>query len=450
MLRTFFVVSIAAAALLACGPKPRPMTDAGEELDAGMELDAGRQRGDDPPNGWQVAVELPMGAAAPASAHLGPHVASAGDQFGQPLIAALYEDPNGDGTFDDNRVVFTRWDGAARAFTMLKTIEVVGGGSSDVDRPSRNISIARDAATGRIAIAYIKAQDNTVRLAVSDDEGANFSLSTVSDVPRAALMSNPSLAMAGGNAHLAWLQGSDLMYRKRLAGAATWTDVPAGPIVAGGRSISLALDADGNAGIAFFVSTGLGTADLAYWRTSASAMVAVSGNMIDLSVSRDREPSVSLTFVGNVPHVAYHLRAVAPLAMNDNTAELFYAKADAPEASTWSVIPIPRNGNATTFHTTRWYQALTIDATGRVNVAANFGASGAQSNCGGPKLSRATDGMSFQTCAPAGFPTQFAGEWISMWPHRAGKQTIVFAYDTPTGSRSNPNLKPGIAMWREP
>jgi hypothetical protein len=44
-------------------------------------------------------------------------VTSIGDQFGQPLIAALYEDPNGDLNYDDNRVIFTRWDGVAKAFT---------------------------------------------------------------------------------------------------------------------------------------------------------------------------------------------------------------------------------------------------------------------------------------------------------------------------------------------
>lgn len=443
------VLSIIAASLLAC-PRPRPMFDGGEEMDAGMEVDAGRPRGDDPTNGWQTAVELPMFATAAATTHLGVQLASAGDQFGQPLIAGVFEDPNGDGLYDDNRVVFTRWDGVARAFTMLKTVEVIGGGAADDTRPSRQVSIARDATTGRIAIAYIKPQDNTVRIAVSDDEAANFSLSTVSDVPRAALMSNPSLALAGGNAHLAWIQGSELMYRKRLGAATTWTDVPAGAIVVNGNSVSLALDADGNAGIAFLVNAGLNMADLAYWHPPAQAAVAVSGNMIDLSIARERAPSVSLTFVGNVPHVAYHLRTVEPLAMNDNTTELSYAKADSAAAATWTVIPIPRNGSATTFHTTRWYQSIFIEPTGRVNIAANFGANGAQSNCGGPKLSRAADGMNFMTCAPVGYPTQFAGEWISMWSHRPGKLTIIFAYDAPTGSRSNAMLKPGIAMWREP
>jgi hypothetical protein len=440
----FVAVAALSCVVFACG-RPRPMGDGGTiEDDAGIpEVDAGWVRGDDPTNGWQVVAELPT--AAGASEKLGVSVASAPDQFGQPLIAALSEDPNGDSNYDDNRVVFTRWNGSARAFLPLATIETVGGGAAQ--NPNRQISIVRDAMTNRIGIAYIKPQDNTVRLAISDDDGANFSLSTVSDVPRAALMSNPSLAMANGVAHLAWIQGSDLMYRSRM-GAGAWVDgSPGSGIVVGGESVSLALDSTGAAGVAFFVNSALNTADLAFWRPGALPLTVASANGLDLTTPDTRRPSVSLTFEGTTPHVAFHLRNVEPSAMTDQTPELFYAKATNPAGSTWNApVAIPRNGSATTFHRTAWYQAITLDSTGRVNIAANFQGNGAQSNCGGPKLSRATDGMTFTTCSPASSQLQIGGAWISMWPHRPGKQTIVFHYD----NRANPNLKPGIVMWREP
>lgn len=437
------VVAALSCVVFACG-RPRPMGDGGTiEEDAGLpEVDAGWVRGDDPANGWQVVAELP--STAGLSAKLGVSVASAPDQYGQPLVAALYEDPNGDLNYDDNRVVFTRWNGSARAFLPLATIETIGGGA--FQNPNRQISIARDAMTNRIGIAYIKPQDNTVRLAISDDDGANFSLSTVSDVPRAALMSNPSLAMVGGTAHLAWIQGSDLMYRSRV-GAGAWIDAsPGAAVVVSGQSVSLAVDSAGNVGVAFFVNAGLNTADLAFWRPGSAHVIVASANMLDLSTPDTRAPSVSLTFDGTTPHVAYHLRNVEPAAMTDQTPELFYGKSSDAAGTSWTTVAIPRNGSATTFHRTAWYQAITLDSTGRVNVAANFQGNGAQSNCGGPKLSRATDGMTFVTCAPAGSPIQIGGAWISMWPHRLGKQTIVFHYD----SRANPNLKPGIVMWREP
>ena len=152
---------------------------------------------------------------------------------------------------------------------------------------------------------------------------------------------------------------------------------------------------------------------------------------------------MALTFVGTTPHLAFHLqKAVA----NDAT-QLWYAKAS-DSGSTWETpIAIPRNSSSTTeFHSTQWYEAISIQATGRVSVAAPWSSIGTQVNCNGPKLARSTDGLSFTTCSPMGSPVQRAGDWISMWSHRAGKETIVFSYD----NRANPTLKAGIALWREP
>lgn len=439
MSRIVFAASLSIC-LLACGPRT-PKFDGGVEEDAGMmEVDAGRQRGDDPATGWQVAVPLPTGAAA--SARLGPSVTSVGDQFGQPLIAMLFEDPNGDLNYDDNRVVFTRWDGVTKAFSALQTIEVVGGAVST--HPDRQISIARDAVTGRIGIAYTKGQGNVIRLAVSDDEGANFSLSTVSD-GTAALVSNPALALKDGVAHVAWLQGSSIEYRKRV-GTGAFTPTSPGSIVTGGKPVALALDSAGNPGVAFFLFAGTASAELAFWRPGAPPNVVASADGLDLD-NIDRYPSVSLAFVGTTPHLAYHLRKVAPLPMADDTTELWYAKATDATGATWSTpVAIPRNGSATAFHSTRYYQALTIDDSGRVNLAANFAAQGAMTACGGPKLARSTDGAAFTTCSPMGSPMQQGGSWLTMWPHRAGKQTLIFAYET----RNNPSIGAGVVMWREP
>lgn len=438
------LVATLSLGLLACGPRT-PKFDAGVEEDAGtMEVDAGRQRGDDPPTGWQVIAPLPAGAAT--STRLGPSVASAPDQFAQPLVAALSEDPNGDLNYDDNKVVFTRWDGTAKAFTALQTVEVVGGGASQ--HPDRQISIARDAMTGRIGIAYVKSQDNVIRLAVSDDEGANFSLSTVSD-GTAALVSNPSLALRNGEAHVTWLQGSDVQYRKRV-GTGAFTPTSPGAIVTGGKPIALALDGAGNPGVAFFSFVAPDSAELAFWRPgSAPTVVATADGLGDLG-NQDRAPSVSLTFAGTTPHLAYHLRKVAPTP-GDMDTELWYAKATDAAGTTWSTpVAIPRNGGLSggvmQYHSTRYYQALTLDESGRVNIAANFAALGAQTACGGPKLARSTDGTSFMTCSPQGSPMQQGGSWISMWPYKTGKQTLIFAYET----RNNPSIGAGIVMWREP
>lgn len=435
------LLSLCALTTLACGAKPRPIPDGGLEEDAGVEeVDAGRPRGTDPASGWQTAVELPAGAAP--GTRLGVSLATAPDQFNQPLIAALHDDPNGDGNRDDTRVVFTRWSGADSRFEALRTVEVVGPVS--VEHPARQVSIARDPVTGRIGIAYIKGETNSVRFAWSDDEGANFSLTTASEEPSAALKSNPSLALRDGTVHLAWVQGSDVRYRKR-AGQGAFADEALAAVPAGQLPVSLALDAQGRPAVAFFSQVSATEFDLAFWRVGQASVIVVTGDRIDLTPAA-RRPSVSLLFEGTTPHLAYHRRTLEPLATADDTPELFYVHA-LDEGATWAApVAIPRNGTMTNFHSTRWYQALALDASGRVSVAANFAFSGGQTQCGGPKLARSPDGTQFTTCAPAGSPVQLAGEWISMWPHAPGKQSIFFFYD----QRANPNLKPGIAMWREP
>jgi hypothetical protein len=429
------VVSVLLSSLLfACGPRPKPPpVDAGMEEDAGTEVDAGRPRGDDLPNGWQMALELPMGAAP--STKLGVSVAAIPDQFGYPTIAAQYEDPNGDLNYDDNRVIYTRWDGVAKAFEPAKTIEVVGGAA--FVHPNRQISIAREPVTGRIAIAYIKPQDNSVRVAFSDDEGANFSLTTVAT--GTGTVSNPSLGLVGDTIHVAFDDGGNLAYRKRV-GSGAWTDELTGSVLVTGP-ISLAVDSAGNVGIAFMISTGM-SADLGFWRPgNATPAVIATADNLDLTVA-GREPSVTLTFVGTTPNVAYHLRKLP----DADATELWYLKST-DSGSTWGTpIAIPRNSSGTEVHSTRYYQALAVDPSGRVSVAAPWSATGTQTNCNGPKLSRAADGMNFMTCSPAGSPIQRGGDWINLWTHKAAKQTLVFHYD----SRSNPSIKAGIVVWREP
>jgi hypothetical protein len=431
------------ALVMACGPRHQTF-DAGPD-DSGVDagVDAGRVRGDDPPTGWTVAIPVP--ADAGTLTHFGVSVSSVGDQFGQPLIAGLIDDPNGDGDRSDTRLIFTRWDGTAKAFSPSQLIEVVG--AIDVSAPTRQVSIARDDVTGRIGIAYVKS-DQSIRLAFSDDEGANFSLVTVTST--AAPYSNPSLALHDGVTHLAYLKGTVLTY---ATGASSLVEHPVEGTMLGlaGQPVSLALDSAYQPGIAAFQVRGPGAAAaVAFWRPGSMPTAIADSNGLDVSPSLLR-PSVALTFAGTTPHVAYHLRRT-PETNTDSDPELFYAVATDGTGTSWKTpVAIPRNDTGLgAVHSTRWYEAITVDATGNIAIGANFYLHGGVTLCGGPKLARSSDGLTFQTCAPNPTPVQFAGEWLTMWHHQPGKLTMVFAYDLPNGSRSNPLIKPGFVMWREP
>lgn len=446
----FRIVAIVPLVLgvLSCGPKIKVNPDAGEpEEDAGVVVDAGRPRGDDPPKGWSVALALPAGAAA--TTILGAHVSSTGDQFGQPLIAALYEDPNGDATYDDSRVIFSRWDGQAKAFTEPTTVEVVGGTATVGAIPNRDLSISRDPDTGRIAIAYIKPQDGSVRLAVSDDDGVNFSLSTVSS---GNAPSNATVIVSGGKTWVAWIEAGTVQLRTRSGDDAfTPSTAPGAHVTLG--TVSLQLDAAGHAGVAWVNSEATGTApsSIAFWRPGSSTATTVDTTpLTDFSKPTFR-PSVSLAFDGEVPVVAYHLRKEPEAAQPDPTIELWFARATDASGSSWGApVAIPRNSTGSVSNTTAWFQAIDVQAS-RVVIAADWAANGATSACRGPKLAVSTDdGATFQTCSPGGqtmaSPVTLGGNWISLWPYSPTKETIVFAYD----SRANPLLGPGVVMWREP
>jgi hypothetical protein len=424
-----------------CGPRPRPVVDAGVE-DAGLDagVDAGRPRGDDPATGWSTALVLPLDAGL--GTRFGASVASAGDQYGQPLIAALVVDPNDDGNTSDSRVFFSRWNGVAKAFEAPQIVEVVGAVANE--HPHRQVSVARDPDTGRLGLAYVKADGNQVRFAFSDDEGANFSLTTASDVT-AAQLTNPSLALKAGVAHLAYTQGSRLLYRSRT-GTGAWLE-QLGSSTALNGPVSLALDSAGLPAVAFFQTVGTNAAQLVFWRPGAPPSIIATSDPVDVTVD-DRRPSVSLTFSGQIPHVAYHLRQVAPLPMNDDTAQLFYSAASDASGSSWKTpVAVPRTRTTTgSYHSTLWYQALAVDSTGQVTLAADFARTGGSAQCQGPKLSHSVDGAAFDTCAPPSTPAQFAGDWVTLWPYKPGKHTLIFHYD----QRGNPALKPGIVMWREP
>jgi hypothetical protein len=439
-----------ACSLLACGPRPRP--DGGtQEDDGGTDggaADAGREKGNDPSSGYSLAIPISAGAAP--AARFGISASGALDQFSQPMVAAITVDPNGDGVFQDNVLVFTRWNGVTRAFEPLKTIEVVG--EIDVAHPNRQVSLARDAETGQLAIAYVKS-DGNIRLAVSNDEGANWSLQTATAASSLGhTLSNPVLALKGGKTWLAYFDAAargangGVVVRNRTAGAA-FTDQtvpllaandgnPAGPH-------GMALDSAGNPGFAYFNVNALdATVALAFWRPGSATPTRIADSALTANdAGTPRQPSVSLTFSGDLPRVAYHLATPTP------DTQLWFAAASDAAGVAWSApVAIPRNGSPGLLEGTQWYQAISVDGP-KVAIVADFESGPPAQMCGGPKLARSNDGAAFSTCAPD--TTRVfgrAGEFPSLFHHAPGKLTLLFNYP----SRANPTIGGGVVLWREP
>lgn len=444
-MRNVWVVLLALGAF-AC-ERRQSATDAGPEVDAGFDagFDAGWPRGEDPPLRYSNALVLDAGAAA--SSRLGVSVALTLDQHGQPLLAALSVDPNGDDNRDDDRVLFTRWLGVPRAdagsgFIEPVIIETVG--AIDIADPNRQIAVSRDDVTGVIGIAYVAQQG--IRLGLSEDDGLNWSLETAS-TSAFTRVSNPQLVLHDGRTHLAYVEDDKVVYRTR-AGKALFQEQTV-PLVGDATlhlalPISMALDDAGNVGLSYFVGTP-GTR-LAFWRPGAATATQIADAALIDNAAPAKKPSVTLTFLGALPRVAYHLLTSAEVT----APQLWYAAASDAAGTTWGTpVGIPRFGALAAPEGTHWYQGLAVDAD-RVFVAAFFGLTPSTplQQCRGPRTSVSTNGTAFTTCSPDGTTFGFAGQWINVARHAAKKATIAFFYN----SRANPAMgaKPGVILWREP
>ncbi len=434
--KAIVVPSLAAMVLLAsfaCGPKPRPIPDAGEPEPEDAGVDAGWPRGDEPPLQYSIVVEQPAAAAATNRTGLSPALAL--DQHDQPLVAFFHADPNGDAVTQDGKIEFTRWNGVEKKWQEPKTIEIVG--ELDLRPPRRQVAIARDATSGRLGIAYAHS-NGQLKLALSEDEGANWTITTVATGgSNVAGRSDPALVLANREVHLAWFEACSAAACDAIKYQVGIT-VSTVPGTRGPSALSLAVDSAGKPGLAYFnVSAGGTGVDLMFLRPGTPAVSATK--VVDSQGVASVNPAVALTFEGEKPRLAYHL----------NSADLRYSAASGAGGLSWAAaVPIPRNGSVGKEEGTRDYQAIAVDSVGKVSIAGNYAIATQPSQvCGGPKLARSSDGTSFTVCSPDGGKVLgFAGQWVNLAVSKSNKLTLVFLYD----QASNPQIKPGVVLWREP
>ncbi|MBX7114449.1 MAG: hypothetical protein K1X64_08975 [Myxococcaceae bacterium] len=446
----------ACVVLLACG-RPQRTFDGGFE-DAGTDasVDAGRPKGDDPPAGYSLALELPGNAAL--TTRLGVATSMVLDQNQQPMLAVLSVDPNGDGSREDDQLLFTRWDGVEKAWSPPQQIAVVG--PVDISEPNRPVSLTRDAVTGAIGIAFVAQNDHAIRLATSADDGETWSLDIASDSNAGAdALTSPVLAMNGAEMHLAYHQANvgcsfagcgAVKYRKRTGSnpfAAATSPAVQGAGTARAASVALALDSAGTPGVAFMYGNEDGS-DVRpmYWRPGEAQATAImpSNLAVNAWATPELRNSVALAYADLVPHVAFHLRT------SQADGLLWYTTMPSGSQTFSAPLAVPRNGGVGMLDETRWYQAISVDAQGNIAIAAQFAkTTGQPQMCGGPKLTRGSLTNGWVTCAPDNQRKfGYAGASVNLARRTSGRLVLAFPYE----NRANPSLnnKAGVVLWWEP
>lgn len=439
------LVSVSTAiALAACSSPPGGAGDAGPDAPPDASDAA-------PPDAPACTQRAPSGftllAASAPTGRLGAHVAMTLDAVDDPLVAWVWSDPNGDTDATDSTLHFARWDRCTGKLAAPVTIDTVG--AIDLNQPSRNVAIARDAQTGSLGVLYQRATRMgqtvvvDVVLATSPD-GAAWSKQVVSQHAQTDLgleaSRAPSLALRGGKTFAAYHQDWQLCSSGKCDSGWYWdgaarTRLPLPSSTADhdrASTVSLALDSAGNPAVAYVVEPQAGdNKAIVYWRPNGNAVVVT-----DTASTQNDSVSVSLAFDGLKPRIAAHL-----VRDTSNTHDMVFAASD--DGVTWSVSALPRDGG----DVTQWYQSVAIGPNGSVAVAAYWNGGNTQGTCGGPKILRASGAAGpFTACgANTARDVGTLGLWVSAAYGGGGKLALAFL----DVDDMHPAQPPGVLFWRE-
>jgi len=406
-----------------------------------------------PPAVPQLAVAKPMNQGAVYQ--YGVHTSLVEDENDDPAIAYVGQFSTL-GSGDVGKLYFVRWNRRDYHWDAPAVVEDQLG-ELTFDHPNRQASLARDVSNGRYGLAY-NVGYTQIWLAYSADGGLTWAKELVSDRPGGE-SSNPTLALAGDETHLAywdWCSKADLsglacgsevdshalVYRHRSGAAGTlgYLLSPSLPQCQDAKPwLDLALDANGAPGIAYFqrAISGLDApygynVSLAFWRPGQAASLVT-----DSMNEQNDTSSVSLAFRGTQPVLAYHLARAVPPTAND----LWLSQSS--DGLSWGApLPLPRDGT----DVTNWYQSLAIDTAGTASIAAYFASGSGGGQFGGPKLLRSPDLATWTVSgpAPATLPS-FAGAYVDTAYTENGKLDLAFFYDA-----GDPTFGDGVVYWREP
>lgn len=367
------------------------------------------------------------------------------DGAGQPMFA--FADHSNDGK---RRAFFQRWEPSQQRMSApLELFErdlAFGEMQGEGFRP---IAIAQDPVRGNVAVA-IALDGATLALALSDPGGASWSTTVVHAAQEDVTVLGPALALHDGRIHLAFHReeiscgddGSCLLRLDTVYLSGTdpgALEARSAPVIPGGyltyrAPASLALDAAGAPGLAYFVGSFDGASWpanlwLVYWRpdrTEAAVVVSAEGFV-------NQRPTASLAFQGTSPRLAHHLRR------GSDSASLFFSASE--DGVSWPPpVPLPNPAG----NTGGQFLALTFSTGGRAVVVEE------STTPPGPQVFSSTDLVSWSvTAADASGELGAAGRYVSAAFDPAGALLASFAW-IPRSDDDSPPLAPGILLWREP
>jgi hypothetical protein len=384
------------------------------------------------------------------------------DSNGDPAIAYMVIDPNGDGDESDDTLYFVSWNRANYAWN--PAVQVAVTGSVAVDGPGLLHSLARDAATGMWGLEYLQSLPEgyaQMMLATSNDNGVTWKAQSISGDAYHGSLEAPSLAMWNGAFHAifltdAWFDGTGNLFPDNGTGflyvtgkvtdsPSKWTPTPApfpGDYTSSYFAGSLALDSNHAPGIAFNVANDT-YEGIAFWRPGAATSTAVAHN--DGYTTNDN-PSISLAFSGTqariVTDAAWTYGSFDP---DHEPADLWAMRAVDAAGRNWmpAVDVPPDNVNMMGLP---W---ITTDSQGQTAIvmASNYDPEGQGMTCGFPKIARSNDFVTFRTCAPAPVDNpSFAPGNMHPVLRFGGNDKLWLAFNN---GDTTGDLSLGLVLWRE-
>lgn len=368
------------------------------------------------------------------------------DSNGDPSIVYSISSPNnvnGDDTSADSFLEFVGWDRTAYGWKAPVRIGLLGNGTP-TGGGNNNYSFARDASTNTWGVTTLfNAQDNSfteLRVYTSTDNGVRWK-ATAALVDFSYGLSNPSIALGGGNVYLSFYQANNgIRYLTgKLADAPDKWALALAPLPGNVDDYRpenhLALDGNGKPGLAFWTIQGSYNSVLAFWRPGDAAAATI----LDSNQVQNDFVEVKLAFFGTQARVA------AQVVRDDQGPsgyERFFWVVAQNGNGFGAPVGLPSDGNSDLA-----YGSFAIGSSGQgALVSARVGGNTDGVQCGNPKLTRSANLVNWTTCSP--YPAANEPYTFSDWPQVTFASNDGLYIAMYNGDDQSTGLW-GVILWRE-